>query len=104
MIITYVLLAAGLILQGLDVHSTNKALKVGGVEANPIIRFFMDVFGKLWFIPKVLLGGGPMIALAYIGITLNPLILGVPIVPIFLAFLVALYAFVVYRNFKIANK
>jgi len=41
----------------LDVISTNKVLKNGGKELNPVMRWAMDKFGHLWVIPKLLFAG-----------------------------------------------
>lgn len=48
----YVLLV---ILQVLDVHSTNKVLAQGGVELNPVMRFLMKVLGEAWWAGKVVM-------------------------------------------------
>ena len=55
-----ILFAMLVILQVLDVISTNRALKGGAIEANPIVRKFMERLGKLWWLPKIMLvlGGG----------------------------------------------
>jgi len=38
-----------------DVWSTNRVLKLGGVEANPPVRFAMRHLGRLWPLWKVFL-------------------------------------------------
>jgi hypothetical protein len=42
-----------------DVFSTIAALRRPGVhEANPVVRWFMAVFGTSWVIPRILMGLG----------------------------------------------
>lgn len=37
----------------LDVILTNKVISNGGTELNPIMKWFMNRFGKYWWIPKM---------------------------------------------------
>lgn len=38
-----------------DVITTNRVLKGGGVELNPVVAWIMDVFGSKWGIVKLVL-------------------------------------------------
>jgi len=76
----------------LDVVSTNKVLKHGGRELNPVMRWVMDKFGKAWAIPKFALAG------AALGILLHFNFIWVVWV------VAALYGGVALHNFRIANK
>lgn len=44
----------------LDVVSTNYLLKRGGRELNPVMRWAMGKFGKAWVIPKMGLAGAAL--------------------------------------------
>lgn len=50
-------LIAFFLAQILDVVTTLRALNKGAREANPIIKFFMDKFGKGWIAIKLALAG-----------------------------------------------
>jgi len=76
----------------LDVVSTKKVLKNGGVELNPILRFAMDKGGNKWIVLKLMLAG---IALG--------IFLYVNLIWVVWA-LAAVYAGVALNNFKIAKK
>lgn len=39
-----------------DIITTRKVLAQGGRELNPVIAFFMDKFGKNWWVAKMLIG------------------------------------------------
>ena len=52
---TVLLVVLGLVLQGLDIYSTNAVISRGDIEKNKIMQWAMDKFGKYWFIPKLLL-------------------------------------------------
>ncbi|WP_457571535.1 DUF5658 family protein [Desulfovulcanus sp.] len=81
------------ILQVFDVISTNRALKNGALEANPIVHKFMDRLGKLWWLPKVTLalGGGWLLLGAG---TIGSALLGILCVG---------YGWIVWRNFGLAS-
>lgn len=40
-----------------DIVSTNKVLRRGGRELNPVMRWAMEKFGKFWVVPKLALAG-----------------------------------------------
>ncbi|SLN74708.1 hypothetical protein ROJ8625_04083 [Roseivivax jejudonensis] len=40
-----------------DIITTIEALERGGREANPVVRFFMSYFGRLWWVAKLALAG-----------------------------------------------
>lgn len=42
-----------MIIGGLDLVSTNVALAAGHFEANPMVRWFQDIMGEWWSIPKM---------------------------------------------------
>ena len=49
-----------------DVYTTLRVLKLGGVELNPIVRFFMDRFGIGWaFIKLAIAMGGIYLIYTY---------------------------------------
>jgi hypothetical protein len=76
----------------LDVVSTNRVLKSGGRELNPVMRWAMEKFGKAWVIPKMALAG------AALGIFLHLNLIWVVWVG------AALYGGVALNNFRIARK
>ena len=41
-----------------DVLTTLRALRRGGIEANPVIRWLMDRLGHGWIVVKLALAGG----------------------------------------------
>lgn len=41
-----------------DVLTTLRALRQGGVEANPVVRWLMDALGHGWIVVKLALAGG----------------------------------------------
>lgn len=48
-----ILVALVAIYQVLDVVTTNKAIRLGaGVEGNPVMAFFMERLGHLWWVVK----------------------------------------------------
>ena len=83
------LFALLVVLQALDIISTNRALKNGAIEANPIVRKFMERLGKLWWLPKIMLvlGGGWLLLGAG---TIGSVLLGILCVG---------YGWIVWRNF-----
>ena len=83
------LFALLVVLQALDIISTNQALKNGAIEANPIVRKFMERLGKLWWLPKIMLvlGGGWLLLGAG---TIGSVLLGILCVG---------YGWIVWRNF-----
>jgi len=85
------LFALLVVLQALDIISTNRALKNGAIEANPIVRKFMERLGKLWWLPKIMLvlGGGWLLLGAG---TIGSVLLGILCVG---------YSWVVWRNFRL---
>lgn len=53
---TYVLLGIGItFLFMIDIWTTNTIINRGGWEINPVMSWCMKVFGKWWFIPKIIL-------------------------------------------------
>lgn len=60
-----VLALAGL-LQLADVLTTLRALRHGRREANPLVRAMMRRFGRLWWVPKLIVAGAGM-ALVWMG-------------------------------------
>lgn len=91
--LTKILFAILVVLQVLDVISTNLALKHGAVEANPVVRRFMGCFGRLWWLPKVSLGlaGGWLLLGAG---TLGAVLLGM---------LYASHGWVIWQNFRLVE-
>ena len=84
-----ILFAMLVVLQVLDVISTNRALKGGAIEANPIVHKFMEYLGKFWWLPKATLaltGGWLLLGAGTIGSVL-------------LGILCVGYGWVVWRNF-----
>lgn len=51
----YLIAGTFVILGILDALSTNWALEVGAFEANSFMRYLQEVFGPMWFVPKILL-------------------------------------------------
>lgn len=47
------ILALAIALQVADVITTNAVIRTGGVELNPVVKFFMDVAGKQWWTIKI---------------------------------------------------
>jgi hypothetical protein len=58
-----VLALAVLVLQLLDVWTTNTILAAGGRERNPLVRWCMARFGRWWWGPKLVLVGLALAAL-----------------------------------------
>ena len=54
---TVALIILGL-LQVCDVLSTIRVLEAGGYEQNPVVANLMDRFGRLWWLPKIVLAAG----------------------------------------------
>jgi hypothetical protein len=83
----------------MDIISTNKVLKKGGVELNPVMRWAMEKFGNLWPIPK----------LAMAGVALGLFYVAGPLLP-FVSFTAltwigaAVFALVAANNFRVARK
>ena len=86
------LAVAALVLEALDVISTERMLARGGHEANPIVAWFMHVLGDAWPVCKL-----PEIILI---IVLWKRVPG-PIALVFLGAAVAAYSFVVWYNYQI---
>lgn len=81
------LITALVFLQALDVWTTNKILKVGGVELNPVLR---KGFNTIGFWPTVLLAKGVLLAM----------VMFLPVPAWLLATVVAFYAGVVFWNWR----
>jgi len=88
MYIALALLAAA---QLADVLTTVQALKRGGVEANPVVKFLMDKFGKGWILVKLGITAGA----AYLLWSLD--------MPELMIGLSTITGFVAYRNTKVAK-
>jgi hypothetical protein len=86
------LAVATLVLEALDVISTERMLARGGHEANPIVAWFMHVLGDAWPVCKL-----PEIILILVVWKLAPR----PIALVFLGGVVAAYSFVVWYNYQI---
>ncbi len=86
------LAVAALVLEALDVISTERMLARGGHEANPIVAWFMHVLGDAWPVCKL-----PEIILIIVVWKRAPR----PIAFVFLGAVVAAYSFVVWYNFQI---
>ena len=41
-----------------DVITTEMVLKQGGQELNPLVKGFMNIFGDMWFLPKIAVAVG----------------------------------------------
>lgn len=87
----WLLLVVFVLLQIADVWTTNKVLARGGREKNPIVRFLMRLFGQLWWVPKLILTIGCGLYLA-----VQPW----PEGPLWLVFIIVLYAWVVWSNLR----
>jgi hypothetical protein len=77
----------------LDVISTNQALAKGNVELNPIIRKLMDVFGKAWWVPKLIV--------AAVGVVYAVPMLPVATATVIIIALNVFYGYFVYNNFQL---
>jgi hypothetical protein len=86
------LAVSAIALEGLDVISTYHMLVRGGQEANPIVRWFMQVLGDAWPLCKI-----PELVLIIIIWKVVPR----PIAVVFLGFMVASYGFVVWYNYQL---
>ena len=93
--LTYFLLFVFTILQYLDVDSTNKALKAGGMEANPIVRWLMSKLGDKWWVIKI-----PVLAITFYAFSPPTNMVGVSL----LTAINLLYVWVVANNYKIGDK
>ena len=74
-----------------DVVTTIQALKRGGVEANPVVKFLMDKFGKGWVLVKLAVTAGAAYLLWSLG--MSEFILG----------LAAITGLVAYHNTRVAK-
>lgn len=52
---TYAVFVFYALAQAADVYTTQRAMKAGGVESNPAIRWAMDKFGSGWIVVKIAL-------------------------------------------------
>ena len=86
------LAVSAIVLEGLDVISTYHMLARGGQEANPIVRWFMQVLGDAWPLCKI-----PELVLIIIIWKAVPRRVAV----VFLGFMVASYGFVVWYNYQL---
>jgi hypothetical protein len=88
-----VLAAIVIVLQGLDVWTTNRFLAKGtGMEGNTIVAWLIDKLGSWWWLSKI-----PVVALA--GILSQ---LGLP-GACGLAVLTGVYSFVVWSNYRLGS-
>jgi hypothetical protein len=80
-----------ILLQLADVYLTHQRVfkQVGYKEANPVMRYFMRVLGKKWFIPKLILALAPLFLLPFISYAYGIVLLSV---------LVAISGYIVYHN------
>lgn len=86
----YILAPAIIVASGFDVDSTNRAIKAGAYEANPLMAWFQAKLGRLWWIARIGLGLIP----ATVG-ALMP----VPYGPIALFAIICVYAVVIAQNY-----
>lgn len=93
MTLLYIVIAIFIILQVLDVISTNQALSRGNREANPIVKKLMDIFGPVWWLPKLV----GVFALLYIGVPMLP-VMGATVMIVALNIF---YGYFVYNNFQL---
>lgn len=90
----FILLAAYVVLNALDYFSTSLVISKGrGVEANPITKWLMGVFGKFWWISKL-----PVVALCWLLWAHT----SAPNAIMMIGALDMLYAWVVWHNYQIA--
>jgi hypothetical protein len=90
-VVSFLALAA-IILEVLDVLSTYYMLARGGHELNPVVAWFMQVFGELWPLCKL-----PEIALILILWAFVPRRIAL----VCLCLMVAGYSYVVWHNYQI---
>lgn len=74
-----------------DIITTKRAISVGGVESNPVVKWLMDKFGSGWVVVKLLASLTAGGVLYYTG-WLIPLMA-----------LTAFTFFIAYRNYKITK-
>ena len=86
------LAVSAIMLELLDVISTYHMLARGGQEANPVVRWFMQVLGDAWPLCKV-----PELVVIVIMWKLVPRRIAL----VFLGFMVASYGFVVWYNYQL---
>lgn len=90
-ILNIILFLILIVLQVLDVYTTNKILSQGGRELNKIMKFFMDKFKSFWYIPKVLIVLCSVMFLLFLPILYMSIVLGL---------INCFYIYVVFHNFK----
>lgn len=83
----------------MDIISTNKVLKKGGQELNPVLRWVMEKMGNLWPVPKLAMAGGALWLFSIAG-PLLPLVSFTALTWIG----AAVFGLVAANNFRIANK
>lgn len=87
-----VLIGVFAMFQLLDAITTNIIIRQGGYEKNPVMRWFMKVFGRLWWWPKLALVIGVVLAHVEYQYFVYPAAFAV------LMLLVLLYMWIVYNN------
>jgi hypothetical protein len=75
-----------------DIYTTHTILKQGGRELNPVLAY---LFGKFGHMPVLVVSKVIAVALVYLYVLNVPIILGI---------LSALYAYVVFNNYKQIRK
>ncbi len=91
--LTLALVSLLMALQVLDVVSTNRVLRFGGREFNPIVAWIIRRTGRAWWLPKLAVAAVPSgMAIVYAN----------PHVDVALAGIAAAYVLVVSHNFHTA--
>ncbi len=76
--ITLALVSLLMLLQVLDVVSTNRVLSRGGREFNPIIVWIMQRMGRAWWMPKLAVASVPSgFAVAYANPRIDAVLAGI---------------------------
>ena len=91
----YTLFIILIILQGLDIYTTNKALKTKiGREINPVMKYAQKYLNLFWGIPKIIIALGIGIGFLFLGVYG---LVGLGLIDLF-------YAYIVYNNFKVLKR
>lgn len=95
LVLISLLLLLLVVLQIFDIISTDKALNLGAIETNPVVKIFMNVFGKYWWIPKVILLL-PLFIISFIepSYLIMALLIGINL----------FYTIIVYNNLKVISQ
>jgi hypothetical protein len=99
MIVIYILFILFVVLNIFDAYLTHKIISAGGVELNPIMRYFMKAVGTTWHVWKIILVTvGCGVFVAYFCRTNFLFVL------VFLIVLNFIYAIVVVHNYYIEKE